>query len=142
MEKGFASSVVQAAVQIVAGSLRTGQELSGGHKVKEAGSMEGGDGCPCARKDKACISRRLTAFHRQRTVITPWTLLSRTCVLKATGRSLFLLCSLIIIVWGVCLLYLCWGESEGCSRQLHCKPHANLGTNTPCLRCPPQCLRG
>lgn len=43
------------------------------------------------------------SLARQRAVIIPQTLLSQTCILKATAGSMFLLCSLVIIL-GKCLL--------------------------------------
>lgn len=60
--------------------------------VKEGhvGNTEGGDGWSRACKDEICIFWGLGDFHRQRMVITPWTLLSQTCVLKATGGSMLL----------------------------------------------------
>lgn len=51
--------------------------------------------------------------------------------------SMFPLCSLLIIL-GLCLLYLCMGKNEGCSGPCHWEYHANLGTNTSCPRQPPQ----
>lgn len=122
-------------VPIVGGSLQIWQELSSGQQVKKARKWR-------ERLLLLCLQRysphfwRLRASDRQRTAIILWILLSQSCILKATGCSMFPLCSLIIVL-GLCLLYLCMGENEERSGQLHWKYRPNLGTTIHCLRRPP-----
>lgn len=119
-----------------ADATRTEQVDSG---WREPGSMGGGDSCYCAHKDNVCISWMLSAFSRRDSdsSVEPSSPRVRFEDPRVSLCFPFVSCFLLIIL-GLCLLYLLTRESERCSGPFHWKHHANLGTNFSCPRWPPQ----